>query len=312
MGGGGGSTFFNRSPQELARLVKSAGDESSIAKFEAQLATILSDLLGTYNGRDVALVRERLDNVEESLQDALEGKFDQLFGGSVAKHTFVDGMSDVDSLVIIDDSDLADHSPSQVLEKMRRILAQKLGEDTKVSVGRMAVTVHYSDGMEIQLLPARRKEDGGLEVPSSRTSGWSHINPQGFQRALSECNERCGRKLVPTIKLAKAINGMLPESQQLSGYHMESLAIRIFRDYDGQKTTAAMLPVFFGKAKEFVMEPIRDSSGQSVHVDAYLGDAQSNERNVASHVLGRLEKRMRNASASGSTAQWRALFGLDE
>jgi hypothetical protein len=214
--------------------------------------------------------------------------------------------------LIIDDSDLADHSPSQILEKMRRIISRELANEAEVSVGRMAVTVRYPDGMEIQLLPARRKEDGGLEVPSSRTTGWSHINPQGFQRALSECNQKCGGKLIPTIKLAKAINGMLPESQQLSGYHIESLAIKVFREYEGQKTTAAMLPVFFGKAKELIMEPIKDSSGQSVHVDAYLGQAQSNERYVASHILGRLEKRMRNASASGSTAQWRALFGLDE
>jgi hypothetical protein len=90
------------------------------------------------------------------------------------------------------------------------------------------------------------------------------------------------------------------------------LAIKVFRDYDGPKTTVAMLPVFFQKAKDLVLSPIKDSSGQSVHVDGYLGDANSDERMVTSHVLGRLEKRMRNASAASSPAQWRALFGFDE
>jgi hypothetical protein len=312
MGGGGGSTFYGRSPEQLAKLVKNAGDDSSIAAFEADLSTILSGLLGTYNGRDTQLVGERLKDVEAALKDAFEGSFDQLFGGSVAKHTFVDGLSDVDSLVIVDDSDLAEHTPARILEKMEKILTQNLPEDVAVRHGRMAVSVNYPDGMEIQLLPARRNEDGGLQVPSSRTEGWSHINPQGFQKALTDCNQKCGSKLVPTIKLAKAINGTLPDSQQLSGYHIESLAIKIFREYDGPKTTVAMLPTFFSKAKEFVLSPIKDSSGQSVHVDGYLGDANSQERVVASHVLGRLEKRMRNASASKSTAQWRALFGFDE
>lgn len=312
MGGGGGGTFYNRTPADLVKAVKKAGDDVSIAAFETELSTLMAELLGTYNGRDVELVRERLGEIEGALKDVLEGSFDQIFGGSVAKHTYVDGLSDVDSLVIINDSDLAEHTPERVLQKMDRILRQNLGEGVSVSYGRMAVTVKYSDGMEIQLLPARRSDDGSLHVPSSRTSGWSHINPEGFRQALTSCNEKCNRKLIPTIKLAKAINGALPASQQLSGYHLESLAIKAFRDYDGPKTTVAMLPVFFSKAKEYVLSPIRDSSGQSVHVDAYLGEENSKERIVTSHILGRLEKRMRNASAASSMAQWEALFGADE
>jgi hypothetical protein len=312
MGGGGGGTFYNRTPAELVKAVKKAGDDVSIAAFETELSTLMAVLLGTFNGRDVELVRERLGDVESALKDVLEGSFDQMFGGSVAKHTYVDGLSDVDALVIINDSDLAEHTPERVLQKMDRILRQNLPGEVSVSYGRMAVTVKYGDGMEIQLLPARRSDDGSLHVPSSRTTGWSHINPEKFRKALTDCNERCNGKLVPTIKLAKAINGTLPESQQLSGYHLESLAIKAFRDYDGPKTTVAMLPAFFSKAKEYVLAPIRDSSGQSVHVDAYLGEENSKARVVASHILGRLEKRMRNASAASSMAQWESLFGTGE
>lgn len=118
--------------------------------------------------------------------------------------------------------------------------------------------------------------------------------------------------IIPTIKLAKAINGTLPEQQRLSGYHMESLAIAAFRNYGETKTTAAMLPTFFEKAKDLVLTPIRDNTGQSVHVDDYLGPANSEARVNTSHILGRLAKRMRNATAAGSKSQWRALFGFDE
>jgi hypothetical protein len=108
------------------------------------------------------------------------------------------------------------------------------------------------------------------------------------------------------------VNGTLPETQRLSGYHMESLAIAAFRGYAGDKTTTAMLPNFFERARELVFSPSRDSTGQSVHVDEYLGPANSDARLAASHVMSRLARRMRNATATGSAAQWRALFGFDE
>ena len=132
-----------------------------------------------------------------------------------------------------------------------------------------------------------------------------------FKEALSSRNAACGGKLVPTIKLAKAINGELPENQRLSGYHVESLAIAAFRNYTGEKTTSAMLPALFERARDLVLSPIKDSTGQSVHVDSYLGPANSVERLAASHLLGRLGRRMRNATAAASVPQWKALFGLE-
>lgn len=310
-GGGGGGAFVSRSPQELRDIVRQAEDRTSVAAFEAELASELGSLLGAFNARDVEAARQRLDELKDLLQGSLEGSFDQLFGGSVAKHTYVDGLSDIDSVVLINDSALEGKSPQQVLDRMCRILEEKMGTQATVSHGRMAVTIDYGDGMVIQLLPAVKSHDGHIHVPSSRREDWSKINPIAFQEALTRRNQECGGKLVPTIKLAKAIVGQLPESQRLSGYHMESLAIAAFREYKGDKTTSAMLPSFLEKARDLVLSPIRDSTGQSVHVDAYLGSANSEARLAASHVLGRLARRMRNATAAGSTAQWRSLFGLD-
>lgn len=311
-GSGGGGPFANRRPEELAKQVRKAEDATLVAAFETELSGMLADMLGNYNGRDVNLVQQRLDNIKGALEDSIEATFDQFFGGSVAKHTYVDGLSDIDSILIIDDTGLEDQSPRNALDEMTGILQRKLGSVADISHGRMAVTVEYSDGMKIQLLPAINGEDGKLHVPSSRRDGWSKINPTGFREALTRRNQQCGGKLIPTIKLAKAIIGTLPESQRLSGYHMESLAIAAFRNYGGPKTTAAMLPSFFERAKSLVLSPIKDRTGQSINVDDYLGPANSEARVSASHILSRLEKRMRNASAGGSTAQWRALFGIDE
>jgi hypothetical protein len=310
-GSGGGGAFVNRTPGELRDIVRKAEDKTTVAAFEAELGRTLGVLLGEYNGRDVETVSSRLEVLKTALQGSIEGSFDQLFGGSVAKHTYVDGLSDIDSLVLINDSALEGKNPAEVLTLMTKSIADKLPDQVKVEHGRMAVTVDYGDGILIQLLPAIRTGDQQIRVPSSRTEGWSTINPLTFQEALNRRNQECGGKLVPTIKLAKAINGQLPEGQRLSGYHVESLGIAAFRDYRGDKTTSAMLPTFFERARELVLSPIRDSTNQSVHVDDYLGAANSAARQTASHILGRLARRMRNATAAGSTTQWRALFGLD-
>ena len=312
--GGGGSSgpFTNRTPEEFAKLVRDAEQRTAIPAFEGEVSSLLTGLLGEYNARDATLTQERLDDAKQVLKDEIGGTIDQLFGGSVAKHTYVDGLSDIDSLVMINDSDLEGKSPRVALERMTGALRRGLSDDIGVAHGQMAVTLSYPDGMQIQLLPAIRSESDRLRVPSSRRDGWSNIDPRAFRDALTRRNEECGGKLVPVIKLAKAINGTLPEAQRLSGYHMESLAIAAFRGYQGPKTPSAMLPTFFERAKDLVLAPIRDSTGQSVHVDEYLGDMNSTARQTSSHLLERLGKRMRNATAANSIGQWQALFGLDE
>ena len=312
-GSGGGSWLSGVTPESLAQMVRSAEHRSADTGFEASLSAELAGLLAGYNGRDVNLVGSRLKGATSALEGSVEGTLDQMFGGSVAKHTYVDGLSDVDSLVIINDTALAGHGPRKALEWMSSVLGKQLASQASVTQGRMAVTAEYADGMTIQLLPAVRQADGRLRVPSSRRpDAWSSIDPKAFQDALTRRNAECGGKLVPVIKLAKAINGTLPEKQRLSGYHMESLGIAAFRGYDGPKTSSAMLPVFFERARDFVRSPIRDSTGQSVHVDEYLGDTGSPARQATSHVLGAIAKRMRNATGAGSLQRWRALFGVDE
>jgi hypothetical protein len=128
---------------------------------------------------------------------------------------------------------------------------------------------------------------------------------------LTARNGECGGKLVPTIKLAKAVIGTLPKGQQLSGYHVESLAIAAFKDYKGLKTTSAMLPAFFQRAKDLVLQPITDRTGQSIHVDEDLGPAGSEGRQKASHILNQIAKRMRNATGASSTSQWKEIFKLE-
>jgi hypothetical protein len=222
----------------------------------------------------------------------------------------VDGLSDIDALLVINDSKFEDHDPLTILGRMQSILRDNLGKDVLVDHGRMAVSITYPDGMVIQLLPALR-EGTEVRVPSAQHAGWSDIEPNGFRHALTNHNDQCGGKLIPTIKLAKAVIANLPEQYRLTGYHVESLAIAAFKGYEGKKTTETMLPLLFEKAKSLVLAPIRDSTGQSVHVDEYLGPENSTARQSVSHLLGGIAKRMRNASSGKSKAQWKAVFSSE-
>lgn len=313
MGGSGrGGTFYKRTPAELVRQVRKAEDQTTVAQFEAELSALLGELLASCNERDTELVQQRLENIKDALREEIDGAFDHLFGGSVAKHTYVDGLSDIDSLLLVNETALERTNPRYILARMQSILQDQLRGEATIQCGKMAITVKFGDGMVLQLLPSIRTPDGFLRVPSSQGDGWSDINPAAFREALTRRNQDCGNKLIPTIKLAKAVVAELPEDNRLSGYHIESLAISAFRGYEGQKTTSAMLPYFFDRARELVLSPIKDRTGQSIHVDDYLGGEASADRAVASHLLGRIAKRMRNASSSGSSSQWRELFGLDE
>jgi Second Messenger Oligonucleotide or Dinucleotide Synthetase domain len=302
--GGGGGPYYNVSPEELKGRVREATEE--IAKqFAPRLQLLLDDKLRGYNERDTRLIRQRQEAVLDELEDLLDATWDLKLGGSVAKHTYVDGLSDVDSLLIIRDAILG-QKPAEILKAVGERLSAQL-RVANIRIGKIAITMSYEDGMELQLIPAVR--DGNkIRVPSWTRDGWSRIDPQAFTGALTRRNQQCEGKLVPTIKLAKAIIANWPDSVRLSGYHVESLAIDAFRGYKGPYKTGAMLPYFFERAAMTVLAPIKDSTGQSVHVDQYLGKARSELRQKASHWCSQVAKRMKNASFQASLGQWRELF----
>jgi hypothetical protein len=230
-----------------------------------------------------------------------------IFGGSVGKHTYVDGLSDVDALVCLKDQDLAALTPAEVLSRFADAVRQRL-PNTPVRVGTLAVTVEFSDGHEIQLLPAI-PVGTGYRIAASDGRQWSAIQPRVFADALTKANAARSGMLIPTIKLAKAINNSLPASQQLTGYHIESLALAAFPSYGGHNTPKAMLCHFFTRASELVAGPIADPTGQSPHVDDYLGPPGGAQRKAASAALARIAHKMRTADIGRSPVQWEALFG---
>jgi hypothetical protein len=305
-GSGGGGSYGTRRPKELRDELRRATSERE-EEFRPVLQEILDSYLTRFNDRDSEKIASRRSEIQDILKDELDTKIDLPFGGSVAKHTYVDGISDVDSLLVLRNTSSEDFKPSEIRDRVCERLQREL-DDASVTTGRMAVTVSFNDGTELQLVPAVREGDG-FRVPSAVADRWSRIRPKRFQEALSKRNEECNGKLVPTIKLAKAVNANLPERNQLTGYHIESLGIQAFRGYDGTKTTSAMLPKFMERISQDVKKPIKDSTGQSIHVDDYLGKANSADRLRISNTFERIAKKMRSASGAQSRDQWHEIFG---
>lgn len=301
MGGGGGSGgYWYSNPQPAPGWVK-----ASKAQYEGSVNGYLRDLLSDYNNRDTAAIHRHLTTLKQAISSDIDGFVETRFGGSVKKHTAVDGLSDVDTLVVLNRSSLADYSPAEVLAYVEQRLRARL-PNTDIKAGSRVVTVTYSDGIQVQLLPVLETVNG-IRIPDR--DGWSRVvRPQTFAAQLTETNQRCGNQVVPTIKLFKGLQMGLPKDQRLSGYHVEALAVEAFRDYDGRFTTKDMLAYFVESAKKRVLTPFAEKTGQTEHIDDKLGTAYSAPRLRIETALGRISNRISEADRSGNVDLVRDLF----
>lgn len=308
MGHSGGGGRWYRRPAMSVRVEKAVSNATEASEYEAAANAYLQDQLASYNSRDVLKIQKHLDTLRQAIETEIDGETSTLFGGSVKKHTYVDGLSDVDVLVVVNESSLADSSPQAVLRYFEERIRSRL-PDAEVNAGTLAVTVKYADGTELQVLPALRTSTG-VRVASADGSGWSNVvRPQEFANKLTDVNQACGRKVVPVVKLFKGLQASLPETNQVKGYHVESLAIEAFGTYAGRQTYKDMLLHLLRISAQRVLAPVNDTTGQSLHVDDYLGAASSADRVRVSKALDRLVNRLATADSRASLDDLSDLFG---
>lgn len=309
MGGGGGGSWSNVDPGKAEEYLKQSISATEKDAFEQNIAKLIDDHLVEINQRDDKTMQDRLKEIKDGLQKDIDGFLDFKFGGSVQKHTYVDGLSDIDSLVIVNKSELIDSSPEEVKKYFLSTLKDSLENVESVTAGQLAITVQYKDGMQIQLLPAIRTKTG-IKIPSSSGTEWSDIiNPEKFASKLSEVNAKIGFKVVPAIKIIKYINSQFSSKNQLTGYHIESLAIKAFSSCQGTETKKDLVAKFFSETKDLVKSPIADKSGQEIHVDSYLGKANSKARLGVSYQLDLTFRKIKNANNTCSLDAWKDILG---
>ena len=259
-----------------------------------------------YKRRNAEAVARHLKGVCDILRHEGHHAVQTKFGGSVRKGTYVTGLSDVDVLLIVNRSSLKNRSPAEVKAYVRDSIKRRLPKN-RVSAGKLAVTVSYADGTELQILPAIRTKDG-FRIAKPGSSRWSAVaHPERFVERLIKVNNARGGRVVPIIRLAKAIADchITRPSRKISGYHMEALAVGAFKNYQGALEPKAMLDRLFSYAMEAVKRPIEDFTGQTRYVDGDLGSADSPERKRASTYFGQMRGKVNSCR---SKADFAALF----
>ena len=249
---------------------------------DEQINGYLRDKLRDYNDRDTEAINRHIRVLRDALEQTGNDVLPTRFGGSVSRHTYVDGLSDVDGLVRINDSSLAGQSPQAAIQKMAELIQRRM-PNTKVETGSLAVTVKYTDGHEIQLLPAIRTISG-YRIANPTRNEWSGvIHPERFAQKLTQVNQANRGQVIPAVKLTKALAHRLIRSDRdkITGYHIESLAVEAFRNYRGATDLKSMVRHMTDHSATAVHQPISDSTGQSRYVDDYMGGQGSAARQSA-------------------------------
>ena len=268
------------------------------------------NLLEQYKRRNSATLTSRL----ESLCTFLRQKGDvvqTMFGGSIKKGTYVSGLSDVDVLLIVNESSLVSQPPTKVIEYVRDTIQRQL-PNNEVSSGMLAVTIKYSKGTEIQVLPAIRTNSGGVRIANPGSNQWSNVaRPDDFATRLAKVNTARDGRVVPVIKLAKALADcfITRPSRKITGYHMESLAFDAFKGYQGQLDPKSMLIHFLGHSMEAVKRPITDSTRQSAYVDDKLGPVDSGPRRRAASYFAQMRGKVNSCKTRSA---FNALFCIGD
>lgn len=256
----------------------------------------LRDKLRDYNDRDTEAINRHIRGLRSALEQPDTDVLPTRFGGSVSRHTYVDGLSDVDGLMRINDSSLAGQSPKDVIQKMAELIQRRM-PNTKVWTGNLAVNVRYSDGHVVQLLPAIRTRSGHRIADQTRNDWSGVIHPERFAKKLTQVNQANRGQVIPAIKLCKALAHRLIRSDRdkITGYHIESLAVEAFKNYRGPTDLKSMVKHLTNYSATAVQRPIKDSTGQSRYVDDYMGGQGSPARQKAAGNFRRMRDSIEDA-----------------
>jgi len=281
MGGSGGGSGYESVNLKAQLLSSKQGVQSS--QRESEINEFLEALLKDFNSRDVDAIKTHLEEIEKVLDREIEGLEKILFGGSISKSTFVEGASDVDAFVFLDSKIYKNVSPKELQDSFYRMLQQRFPR-TEISKGALAVSVKFKD-YEVQLLPAIR-ENGKVLIANIKNAGWSApINMTAFTDRLTKTNKMNSNKVVPVIKIAKDLLSRLPKQYQISGHHVEALAVDAFSTYNGRYTLYDMTKHMLDYSTKRVLSPMNDVTGQSGIIDDSLGSTNSIDRQyLSSHI----------------------------
>jgi|LAHU01.1.fsa_nt_gb predicted nucleotidyltransferase len=250
-------------------------------------------------------IKNRIDEIKNKLEKCDVEIEDISWEGSYSKKTYVEGLSDIDLLVCLGTYsettfEYKDNSRN-ALRRLAKIIHERYPK-TSTEIGKMAVTVTFSDGIELQFLPAF-KYHTGYKIPDPSGDGWIVSYPRRFKQELIERNKSLSWKLKPTIRLIK--NLFEKNDINISSYHLENLALTSLENYNGTNNYVDIITHILSKSKVKIFYKMPDISEQSTYVDDYLGNSHSEKRGDISKKISKIENSLKTLEYS----KWEDLFG---
>lgn len=181
--GGGSTGYFSSggihsgspvSEDQISLEIESALRNTRELDFESELNEELKNTLSIYNEKDTELVNERLNEIKNLISDYLDNSINIKRAGSWKKHTYVDGLSDVDCLFVLPHSKFSVESPQQLLQELEKLLKKDLGKKANVERGNLSLKISYEDGPDLQILLALKRNEG-VRIPSGKNDEWSNV-----------------------------------------------------------------------------------------------------------------------------------------
>lgn len=128
--------------------------------------------------------------------------------GSYKRDVSIRRVKDVDVFCRMESIN-SDVSGSEVLDAFFDVLDSEYGRDSDGSrrVRRQARSLQVAfpeyDGLYVDAVPARPRQDGYWEIPSKDSDEWQSTNPEQLTQLKTDMNAATGELYVPTVKLLR-------------------------------------------------------------------------------------------------------------
>jgi hypothetical protein len=258
--------------------------------------TFLGERAAALDRRELEPVRARLRRIRDAVRpDDDRTWIELLLGGWIGKPAHLAGLTDTDAVVVLGAPAVGDIEPASLPKELAaRLGAARLDPAASIATDRLAVTVAYPDYTRLRLLPAVGRDDD-VRMADATGDGWFGIGPRFFATELLAADARADHRLIPMIRLTELVLAGYPQDRQLDGYHVETLAIAVYRGYSGPWSYDVMLRHFFMAAASAVLRPLVNSSGESLHIDDALGPSDSERRRGAADLLAATARQVSDA-----------------